>query len=325
MKNKLIMLSFVTLGLLGGVFKSEVYGAAKKKLYYIPIVDVGSYWKPMQDAAIAEAEKLGYELIIRTSSPSDSQKNEKHLGFIQEAIDEEAAGIAVAPMDPDMFDRKVREAHLEKIPVVTFDADVKTKANRIAYIGTDNKLAGIELGKKGAEYLKNHKIESGKVALVATNLTQTTMVYRMEGIKEGFNEVMGSNSKNFVWLEGIQDQDQAAESKRQLEGQIASNPDMVAVFSLGSEGPDTGVMEAIKTQDVAEKVHHFGFDYTPTWENGIKTGLIRGIVDQDSATIGRTLIQVLDKKIKKESVQDNYPIAVKWIEADKIVEYGKSK
>ncbi|MGL6100223.1 MAG: sugar ABC transporter substrate-binding protein, partial [Fusobacteriaceae bacterium] len=234
MNRKSVFLSLVTVGLLGSVFSDEANAATKKKIYYIPIVDVGSYWQPMQDAAKLEAEKLGYELVIRTSSPSDAQKNEKHLGFIQEGIDEEAAGIAVAPMDPDMFDRKVKEAFEEKIPVVTFDADIKTKGNRVAYVGTDNKLAGIDLGKKGAEFLKDKKIKSGKVALVATNLTQTTMVYRMEGIKEGFNKIMGVDSKNFTWLEGIQDQDQAAESKRQLEGQITANPDMVAVFSLGS-------------------------------------------------------------------------------------------
>lgn len=121
------------------------------------------------------------------------------------------------------------------------------------------------------------------------------MVDRMKGIKEGFNIVMGTNSNKFIWLEGIQDNDQAAESKRQLEGQIVANPDMVAIFSLGSEGPDTGVMEAIRTQNVANKVFHFGFDYTPTWETGIEDKLIVGIVDQDSATIGKQLFKFLIK------------------------------
>lgn len=117
-------------------------------------MDVGSYWQPMQKAAIEEAEKLGYEIVIRTSAPNDAQKNEKHLGFIQEAIDEEAAGIAVAAIDPDMFDRKIREAFREDIPVVTFDGDIKTKENRLAYIGTDNYQAGIKLGKKEQKSLK---------------------------------------------------------------------------------------------------------------------------------------------------------------------------
>ena len=322
---KKLLLSLLTLALINNFTTEETFAKDKKKIYYIPIVDVGSYWQPMQKAAIEEAEKLGYEIIIRTSAPNETQKNEKHLGFIQEAIDEEADGIAVAAIDPDMFDRKVKEAFREDIPIVTFDGDIKTKENRLAYIGTNNYQAGIELGKKGAEILKSKNITSGKIALVAVNSTQTTMVDRMKGIQEGFNEIMGINSNNFIWLEGIQDNDLAAESKRQLEGQIVANPDMVAVFSLGSEGPDTGVMEAIRTQGVANKIHHFGFDYTPTWETGIEDKLIIGIVDQDSATIGKTVIQVLDKKIKGNDVENNYPIPVKWIPAEQLVEYGKTK
>lgn len=53
-----------------------------------------------------------------------------------------------------MFDRKIREAFREDIPVVTFDGDIKTKENRLAYIGTDNYQAGIKLGKKEQKSLK---------------------------------------------------------------------------------------------------------------------------------------------------------------------------
>lgn len=296
-----------------------------KTLYFVPIVDTGAYWSPMKKAAQDEAKALGYELVFKTSPSNEPQKNEKHLGFVDEAIQNSAAGIAVAPMDPDMFDKKIKEVKDANIPVVTFDADVKTKGNRTSYVGTDNKLAGEELGKQGAQYLKDKGIKSGKIAMAAVNLTQTTMTYRQAGIKSGFEKIMGDDAKSFTWLEPIQDNDQAAESKKQLEGQITANQDMVAVFSLGSEGPDTGVMEAIKSQNKAGKIYHFGFDYTPTWENGISTGLITGIVDQDSYSIGKTVIDVLDKKIKGEKVDENYPVSVKWVPADKIVDYGKEK
>ncbi|MGL4968628.1 MAG: hypothetical protein ACRC5B_00470, partial [Fusobacteriaceae bacterium] len=59
--KKLFLLSLVSLSLFGG---QEAF-AAKKKIYYIPIVDVGSYWKPMGEAAKAEADKLGYDLVMR--------------------------------------------------------------------------------------------------------------------------------------------------------------------------------------------------------------------------------------------------------------------
>lgn len=299
--------------------------SGKKTIYFIPIVDTGAYWSPMKKAAQDEAAALGYDLVVKTSPPNETQKNEKHIGFLDEAVKSKAAGIAIAPMDPDMFDKKVKEASDAGIPVVTFDADVNTKQNRISYIGTDNKLAGEQLGENGAKILKDKGITKGKIALAAVNLTQTTMTYRQDGIKAGFEKVMGDDAKNFQWLEPIQDNDQSAESKRQLEGQITSNPDMVAVFSLGSEGPDTGVMEAIKSQGKAGSIYHFGFDYTPTWENGVSTNLISGIVDQDSYNIGKTIIDTLDKKIKGEKVDDNYPIPVQWVTADKIVDYGKEK
>ncbi|OOM73155.1 sugar ABC transporter substrate-binding protein [Clostridium sp. BL-8] len=320
---------FIVASLAGCGKAAQTQGTAsssgKKTIYFIPIVDTGAYWSPMKKAAQDEAAALGYDLVVKTSPPNETQKNEKHIGFLDEAVKNKAVGIAIAPMDPDMFDKKVKEANDAGIPVVTFDADVNTKQNRISYIGTDNKLAGEQLGENGAKILKDKGITKGKIALAAVNLTQTTMTYRQDGIKAGFEKVMGDDAKNFQWLEPIQDNDQSAESKRQLEGQITSNPDMVAVFSLGSEGPDTGVMEAIKSQGKAGSIYHFGFDYTPTWENGVSTNLISGIVDQDSYNIGKTIIDTLDKKIKGEKVDDNYPIPVQWVTADKIVEYGKEK
>ena len=303
----------------------EKSNGGTKKLYFIPIVDTGAYWSPMKKGAQDKAKELGYEIVTKTTPPTEAQKNERHLGFMDEAISQNVSAIAIAPMDPDMFDRKTKEAMDAGIPVVTFDADVKTEKNRVAYVGTDNKLAGEELGKKGAEELKAKGITKGKIALAAVNLTQTTMTYRQDGVKKGFEEVMGADAKNFTWLEPIQDNDQSAESKRLLEGQITANNDMVAVFSLGSEGPDTGVMEAIKSQNKAGQIYHFGFDYTPTWENGIDNGLITGIVDQDAYAIGQKVIEIAVKAAEGETVDTNYPVSVQWVESARIVEYGAEK
>lgn len=330
MKKKIIALlsaAIMVTGLVGCGAGNGGEGSSKDKkvLYFIPIVDTGAYWSPMKNAAQLEAAALGYELVIKTTPPSEAQKNERHIGFVDEAIRKNVAGIAIAPMDPDMFDNKVKEAKDAGIPVVTFDADVNTAENRIAYVGTDNKLAGEQLGEEGAKELKEKGIKSGKIALAAVNLTQTTMTYRQEGVKKGFEKVMGEDAKNFEWLEPVQDNDQSSVSKQQIEGQIVANPDMVAIFSLGSEGPDTGVMEAIKSQGKGGKIYHFGFDYTTTWENGIENQLITGIVDQDSYEIGKTIIDVLDKQIKGETVENNYPVKVKWIKANEIINYGVEK
>ncbi len=303
--------------------KAATAGETKGTLYYIPIVETGTYWTIMKIGAMEKARELGYELILRTSPPAEVQKNEKHMGFLTEAIMQGAAGIAIAPMDPDMFDRRVAEAKDAGIPVVTFDADVATKTNRVSFVGTDNFSAGQLMGRQGAKTLKEQGVTSGKLALAAVNLSQTNIIARREGVMDGFKQEMGAAADKFVWLEPILDEDQSSVSKSQLEGQIVANQDMVMVFSLGSEGPDTGVMEALKSQ--GKNIPHLGFDYTPTWENGVSQGLIYGIIDQDSYGIGAETIQALVDAIDGKTVPTNIAVPAEWVPASEIVNFGKGK
>src|SRR5471030_775823 len=103
MKKKIIALlsTVLIVGSLAGCgTKTQTEGTAstsgKKVIYFIPIVDTGAYWSPMKKAAEDDAKALGYELVVKTSPPNETQKNEKHLGFLDEAIKNKAAGIAIA-------------------------------------------------------------------------------------------------------------------------------------------------------------------------------------------------------------------------------------
>lgn len=330
-KSKILLSSLVvSILVIGGCGNADSEEAASndtenKTLYFIPIVDTGAYWNPMRAGAEETAEKLGYELIVKTSPPAESQKNEKHIGFIREAVASDAAGIAIAPIEQNMFKNPIIEAKDAEIPVITFDADVENEEDRVAYVGTDNVLAGKELGRQAAEEMKEKGITKGSVTIVCVDRAQPTMIAREKGLKEGFAEVMGEDTDNFTWLETIQDKDQSAVSKEQLEGQIISNDDLVTVFSLGSEGPDVGVMEAIASQNKAGKILHYGFDYTETWNQGIDDGRITGIVDQDAYTIGVEVIENLVKSIEGEEIAPTIPIDVNYVKAEDIEAYGLEK
>lgn len=301
----------------GGSGDSNNKTETKGKMYFIPIVETGTYWGGIIKGAKEEADKLGYELVIKTSPPSEPDKTAKHIGFIDEAIaDPDTKAIAFSAVDKDAFDRKLGEAKKKGIPVVTFDGDTVTEANRDAYIGTNNYDAGVVLGENVAKFLKEKNVTDGNLAVVAVNMTSKTMIDRLEGAKEGFGKIMEGNASKFTWNEPIIDEDQMSVSKAGLESQIIANTDMRAVFSLGSEGPDNGTMEAIKAQKKEGSIYHFGFDFTPSWGNGVEKGLIEGIVDQDSKTIGKTCIEVLDKLVNKETVEDNYPIDVKYYDLE---------
>lgn len=323
-----LILITTTLVVFSGCSKSNDTKDAKdnsKTLYFIPIVDTGAYWSPMKKGAEETAEKLGYKLLVKTSPPAEAQKNDKHIGFIREAIANKVAGIAIAPIEASMFKNPIKEAQNAGIPVVTFDADLDSEEDRVAYIGTNNEAAGEELGKKAAEEMKEKGVTKGSISIVTVDKSQPTMIAREKGIKKGFNEVMGNNSKNFKWLETIQDNDQAAISKEQLEGQITANKDLVVVFSLGSEGPDVGVMEALLSQNKSGKIFHYGFDYTDTWKKGIDDGRITAIVDQDAYNIGVQVIESLVKVVKGENIPSEIPIPVNYVPSGEIETYSVEK
>ncbi|MGM0123038.1 ribose transport system substrate-binding protein [Enterococcus sp. AZ194] len=304
---------------------SSASSDSKKTLYFIPIVDTGAYWNPMKKGAEDAAEKLGYTLVTKTSPSAEPSKKEKHIGFVKEATAKKVAGIAIAPIEKKAFVDSIKTAMDKDIPVITFDADLENEADRTAYVGTDNVSAGKELGKQAAEEMKTKGITGGTIAIVCVDVAQPTMIDREKGLKEGFEEVYGSDASKFKFLATIQDNDQPSESKKQLEGYISANKDLVTVFSLGSEGPDVGVMSALESQGKSGEILHYGFDYTDTWLKGVEDGRITAIVDQDAYQIGYQVIENLVKSIDGEKIEKTIPIDVKYVKADELKKYGEEK
>lgn len=327
-KSKMILVSILALGTLviAGCSSGESEsGSSQKTLYFVPIVYTGAYWNPMKKGAEDAAKELGYTLVTKTSPSAEPSKKEKHIGFIKEATAKNVAGIAVAPIEKKAFVDPIKAAMDKEIPVITFDADLENQDHRTAYVGTDNVSAGKELGKRAAEEMKERGIKKGSIAIVCVDVAQPTMIDREKGLKEGFEEIYGAEANNFHFLSTIQDNDQPSESKKQLEGYISANKDLVTVFSLGSEGPDVGVMSAIESQKKSGEILHYGFDYTDTWLKGIKDERITAIVDQDAYQIGYQVIENLAKAIDGEKLDKIIPIDVKYVKANELEEYGKEK
>lgn len=97
-----------------------------------------------------------------------------------------------------------------------------------------------------------------------------------------------------------------------MEGYISANKDLVTVFSLGSEGPDVGVMSAIESQGKSGEILHYD-DYTDTSLKGIEDGRITAIVDQDAYQIGYQVIENLVKAIDGEEIDKTIPIDVSML------------
>lgn len=322
----LLMVSMLVVSAVGCSKDATTSGKdGNKKLYFVSLNDQGPYWMPLIASAKKTAADKGYDLVVKSGVAGDPSRPQKLLEAVQEGIDQKVAGLAMAALDPQMFDNKASEATEKGIKVVTFDTDIATSDYRLSYIGTDNYQAGVVLGKKSAEDMKLKGISAGKVTCITYSGSAQNMVERFRGLKDGFEEGMGDHAGNFTWLEWIINDLSASEAKRQLESQMIANEDMKAVFTLGTESVITGAMEAIKSQNKQGEVLHYGFDYSDTFVPGIADQLITAIVDQNCAEIGHTIIEKLIAAVEGKEIDSVYPIDVNWVLADEIEEYGNKK
>ena len=147
--------------------------------YLITLNEKGPYWKPLIDSAKQKAGERGIRLVVKSGQPGDSSRPQKLIEMVQEAIDQKADGIAMAALEPEMFDVKAAEAMEAGIKVVTYDTDIRTSANRLSYIGTNNYEAGKRLGEQGALDLKKR----GITAVSYTHLgSLTDILFQIVGL-----------------------------------------------------------------------------------------------------------------------------------------------
>ena len=91
------------------------------------------------------------------------------------AISGKADGIAVAIIDQKAFNGPTDKALAAGIPVVSYNAD-DADNNRLAYIGQDLFLSGVEMGKRIVEL-----VDSGKVALFIATPGSLNIQPRIDG------------------------------------------------------------------------------------------------------------------------------------------------
>lgn len=326
MKNSRIYVIILLLSLLvAGCNKANPLNTntdEKNLLYLISLNGAGPFWEPLLESAKSQAEVRNYQLVVRYGYPGDSSRPQKLIEMMQEAIDQKASGIALAELTPGLMDIKAEEAMKAGIKVITYDIDIKTHDNRIAYVGTNNYEAGIEMGKRAAQDLLDKGVTEGRITTVTYSSSAQNMVDRYKGLKIGFDEVMGDNAKSFDWCDWIINELSVSKAKEQLEGQIMNYKDLNVVFTLGTESVIVGTMEAIKAQNLQGKLYHYAFDYSPTLVEAVNEGLITGVIAQNSIEIGKTVIDCLADAVEGKELEDEYPIDVIWIDAKDLKEYG---
>ena len=290
--------------------------AADLRFALIPKGMDNPYFDLSRDGCMAQAAKIGVTCIYKGPATHEPATE---VQITQDFVTQGVDGIAISVADADSVTGVIKQARDAGIPVITFDADAPASA-RQAYLGTDNKEMGRELGR---QLIKAHPkpstfaTQSGGPA--AQNLNE-----RLAGLYEvlkgaGWTEVKGSPA--FC-------NDDAALAAQQLSDFATANPDIGAIIPIG--GWALFAPKAYKgfVDSVMDKVKAGTFplvmpDTLPVELQALKDGYVQVLVGQRPYEMGEKAMDMLVKLKKGETVPPVNVVGLDVVTKDNVDKFLK--
>ncbi len=215
-------------------------------------------------------EEVGKDLGVKTefTGPSDYDMNAV-VAAVEQALAKDAKGIVIVGWEESLIGA-IDKAVESGVPVVTVDADLPD-SKRLAFVGTSNYAAGVELGNWVADKLGG----SGKVAMVGMP-TLSNIRDRIEGIQSVFAE-------KGIEVVQIGDSKTDAVGSAQTTAEIlTAHPDLDAILGIDSHS-GLGIGTAIKEAGLAGEILATGWDRDNSLLELIDEGAVTATVVQRTA------------------------------------------
>ena len=304
--------------LLGAVGALALIGAAQAadlKFALIPKGMDNPYFDLSRDGCMAEAKKLGGVTCIYKGPATHEPATEVQImqDFVTQGVD----GIAISVADAGSVTGVIKQARDANIPVITFDADAPNSA-RQAYIGTDNKAMGRELGN---QLIKAHP-KPGTFATQSGGPAAQNLNERLAGLYEvlkgaGWTEVKGSPA--FC-------NDDAALAAQQLTDFYTANPDVTAIIPVGGWALFAPKAYQNFVNTVREKRKDMPLvmpDTLPVELQTLKDGYADVLVGQRPYEMGEKAMDILVKLKKGEKVDASTIVGLDVVTKDNVDKFMK--
>src|SRR6266446_8012770 len=219
----------------------------KERVFVMVPKGVHPYYEPCFEGFKDAAAKYGVKAEYRAAKAFEVPQQ---VEVIENVIARHVDGIAISALDDQGLVPVIAEASKAGIKVITFDAPAPS-SQALTYIGTDNKTAGYEAGKKMAELMKG----KGSIAILQGGLGAANLNLRTQG----FREAMAKSAPGAKILEVVDVAGDFSVATNKTEAILQTYPDLTAIFAVSAEGAPAAA-SVLKQQKKAGKILLAGFD-----------------------------------------------------------------
>ena len=205
------------------------------------------------------------------------------IKIIEDLINRHVDGIAISALDDAGLVPVIAKATKAGIKVVTFDS-AALSSSELGYIGTNNKRAGFEAGRRMATLMKG----TGQVIVLQGGMGALNLNLRTQGFKQAIAH-FGPHIKVLDVVDVKGDYAIAAQKTAAI---LDSHPGLTAIFAVSAEGAPAAA-SVLKERNQSGKVLLGGFDDLDETLTGIKDGSIAFCLVQKTFKMGWLAVQSL--------------------------------
>jgi erythritol transport system substrate-binding protein len=267
-----------------GASSGESGGSSASKLVVIitPSPD-NVFFKAEQDAADAQAKKLGYQTLVLSHDDDPTKQSQE----IDTAISRKAAAIILDNAGADSSVAAIQRAKDAKIPTFLIDREINKTGVAVAQIVSNN-AQGAGLGGQEFAKLMDGK---GQYAELTGKPTDTNAGVRSQGYHGVLDQypdlkMVAQQTANWDQAEALQKTQTILQAHPDIKGIIAGNDTM----ALGAYA----AVQASKSKDIIV----VGFDGSPDVVSSILKNGIKATVLQPASKIAEMAVDQADQYIK---------------------------
>jgi ribose transport system substrate-binding protein len=301
----------------GAAFSAGAAAQAKKEKVFalVPKVTAHAFFELTRDGCMEGAKKLKVKCDYRGPQKHDEAEQ---VQVVNDLITRKVDGLAISPVNAQAMGRVIDRAVAAGIPTITYDAD-SPGSKRALYVGTDNKLLGLEMGK----LIRKLRPQGGTIALITGGLAADNLNQRLAGIKEGigagWNVVAGSPFAT---------NDDPAVGNQVITDLLTKHPDLTAIAIAG--GWPMFAPEAFKKAVAPAQARMKSGDFVLVAGDSLKSqlelvqgGFANGLVGQRPFEMGQKSMEILLGMTEGKKFKDPTHTGVDIITKDNVGKFLK--
>ena len=261
------------------------------KIYLITMDLADDFWKSIDSGcrkAVAEFGNTDYKWI----APDVNEDLPQRI-CIEQAVEDGAEAIILAASSPTGVNESLEKAAKAGVKIIFVDNAAEFDC--VAFLATNNELAGSVAGETMKKALTEAGIKSGKIGLAVNKSNVTSTALRVEGFRKIFEDGDFELDETFFMEDDPQ----------RLKNFVAEHPDYVAFFGSNER---TALAIGEQVRDSNSKQIVVGFDTSDAILNLLNDGVLYATLQQKPKLMGYNGIKIALDALRGTYTEKNVSI-----------------